>query len=285
MELLEFIKLLLFGMVEGVTEWLPVGNRAHMELAEHLLAPGYVEEYMKLFSASIRLGACLAAILVFWVNLWPLSENPEHHHFKVPVLALKVKTAIICLPTVVVWLVFGSFLNNWIFTVSRTAYTMAAPMIFYGIMFLLAERYWGAEEERIAQVSRLPFRMTVYMSIFVLLGILPGVGLPAAAILGALMLGLDRHAATELGFYVSIPLIFWSSLYSLLKSVSQVGTLDGNGTVKIIAAGIAAFLAAFFVIRNLLSYVKNHSFRWLAVYRIIAGLFMLVYFELFQARI
>ncbi len=284
MSFTEFLKIVFFGVVEGLTEWLPVGNDAHVYLASGLtetIGNGNLE--LLIFSA--KLGALLAAMLIFWSNLWPFCDKKEQHFLKIPVLALDVKIFIACLPLAVCSLVFGKWLGTEIYTDKRADLTLAAPMIFYGIMFLIMEKLWSDEEHHYDDVSRFPFKSVFFVSVLTLPAIVPGTGISAAVVLAALFAGADRRVASELAFYVAIPFYLISGLLKIIPLIKGAEEISGNDIVIFLTAGIVAFLAAFCTISYYLPYIRRKNFKVFGYYRIIAGVLMLLYFELISFKV
>lgn len=282
MSFLEFIKVVLLGIVEGITEWLPVSSTGHLLLAEQFLKLNVSEHFWTVFLVVIQLGAILAVVLIFWKNIWPFTKDPEQHYVKIPVIALWVKILAACVPAAIIGLLFEDKIDAIFYTKERAPFTVATTLILYGILFIWVENYKKDSKPKYNKLSTLPLKIAFYIGIFQLLALIPGTSRSGATIIGALLIGTNRAVAAEFTFYLAIPVMAGASLLKVVKYLMNYGMFSGNEIVIMMTGSIVAFIVSYFVIRFFLDYIRRHDFKVFGYYRIAAGIVFLIYFGLIR---
>ena len=275
--MLELLKAVLFGIVEGITEWLPVSSTGHLILLNEFVKLNVSEAFQSMFDVVIQLGAIVAVIVLFFHKLNPFSlkKSPAKKR-KTWVLWFKVILAII--PSGVV----GVLLDDWMDAHLHNAVVVSLALILYGIAFILVERQKPGKHQRIiADVHDIDFRTALAIGLFQCLSLIPGTSRSGSTILGAIMIGVSRSAGAEFSFFMAIPTMLGASaikgLKFLLSGVEATGTEIG----VLIVGCVVSFLVSLLVIRGLMEYVRKHSFSVFGVYRIILGIAVLGYFLIF----
>lgn len=286
----EVLKAIIFGIVEGITEWLPVSSTGHMILLNEFLTLSVSQEFWDMFLVIIQLGAILAVIVLFWDKIWPFALEGNHRLRREPCITagpVKIRTQIIvnwfkivvaCLPAVV-FVALG--LDDVCDELFYAPVPVAVALIVFGVAFLAVERWNEGRTGAIAEMSGIPFRMAVFIGFFQLLAAaFPGTSRSGATIIGALLIGISRKAASEFTFILAIPVMLGASLLEVL----DFGFSLTGGEWMILAAGmISAFLVSVVVIRFLLGYIRRHDFKVFGWYRIALGIVVLLYFGLRSA--
>ena len=273
--LIELLKSLLFGIVEGVTEWLPISSTGHLILLNELVRLNVSDEFWSMFEVVIQLGAILAVIVLFFHKLNPFAPSKSAGQKKETwILWLKVILSII--PSGLV----GILLDDWMDAHLHTPTVVAAALIVYGIAFLFLEKLRPQNASSVSQVGQISYRTALLIGCFQVLALIPGTSRSGSTILGAMLLGLSRAAAAEFSFFMAIPTMLGASaikgLKFLLSGVAATGTEIG----VLIVGCVVSFVVSLLVIRGLMEYVRRHSFSAFGVYRIILGVVVLVYFAL-----
>ncbi len=283
-QLLEILKAVLFGIVEGITEWLPISSTGHMILLDELVSlqvgdAAFSEQFYSMFEVVIQLGAILAVILLFFHKLNPLapSKTPEERR-ATWILWAKVLLAIV--PSGIVGVLADDFVDN---TLSHYA-VVAAALIVYGVAFILIERHRMAKGDTCAvtSVDAVSWRTAFMIGVFQILALIPGTSRSGSTILGAMLLGLSRTAASEFSFFMAIPTMLGASLvrgYKFYSYVSEGAVAIPSLAWIVLAVGcLVAFAVSYLAIRFLMDFVKRHTFTVFGIYRIALGLLVLVWF-------
>ena len=273
--LIELLKSLLFGIVEGVTEWLPISSTGHLILLNELVRLNVSDEFWSMFEVVIQLGAILAVIVLFFHKLNPFAPSKSAGQKKETwILWLKVILSII--PSGLV----GILLDDWMDAHLHTPTVVAAALIVYGIAFLFLEKLRPQNASSVSQVGQISYRTALLIGCFQCLSLIPGTSRSGSTILGAILIGVGRSAGAEFSFFMAIPTMLGASaikgLKFLLSGVAATGTEIG----VLIVGCVVSFLVSLLVIRGLMEYVRRHSFSAFGVYRIILGVVVLVYFAL-----
>ena len=292
----EIIKTVILGIVEGITEWLPISSTGHMILVDEWMKLNVRDEFMDIFLVVIQLGAILAVLLLFWNKLWPfhLKKTIVKPFFKdntgikglcndyvhMDKILLWVKIALASVPAAVIGLLFDDLIDEML-TGEKRAYVVATTLIIYGVLFIIIESI--NKKERISNLSDMPYTTSLYIGLIQCLALVPGTSRSGSTILGATLLGTSRTAAAEFSFFLSVPAMVGGSAIKLLKFF-----LDGNTFTKyeimILIIGCAvAFAISVLAIKFLVSYIKRHDFKLFGYYRIALGVFVFIYF-LFIAK-
>ena len=273
MSLVEILKVLVLGIVEGFTEWLPISSTGHMILVEEIIQLNQPEAYKTVFRVVIQLGAILAVVLMYFRKLNPLSRYKNQNQ-KEATWILWIKIIAACIPAAV----FGLLLDDWMDAHLYNAYVVAAMLILYGVLFILLENSRLVANPSIQKVSRISLKTAFFIGLFQLLSLVPGTSRSGATILGAMILGCSRGAAAEFSFFLGVPVMFGASLLKLVKYF-----LDGNGfsgpqVFYLIFGMVVAFGVSVYSIKFLMSYVRRNDFKFFGYYRIILGVIVLSYF-------
>ena len=267
---IEFLKIVVFGLVEGFTEWLPISSTGHLILVENIVHLNASAEFMKVFRVVIQLGAIMAVVVLYFNRLNPWAPGKKKNQ-QLATWHLWIKILIACLPAAVVGLLLDEVLDTYLYN----PYVVAAMLIIYGILFIVLEKHNEYVDFPIKKVSQISYRNALYIGLFQLLALIPGTSRSGATILGAMLLGCSRTASAEFTFFLGIPVMFGASLFKIL----QYG-LDFSGLefFFMMAGMVIAFAVSMYSIKFLMGYVKKHDFRFFGYYRIILGVIVLAYF-------
>lgn len=270
--LIEFLKIVVFGIVEGFTEWLPISSTGHLILVENIVNLNVSEEFMNVFRVVIQLGAILAVVVLYFrrLNPWdPGKKAPQ----RAATWHLWFKIVIACLPAAVVGLLLDEILDKYL----MNPYVVAAMLIIYGILFIVLEKHNEYVDFPFKKVSQISYLNAFYIGLFQLLALIPGTSRSGATILGAMLLGCSRTAASEFTFFLGIPVMFGASLLKIIHYGLAFSVLE---LFYMLAAMVIAFVVSMYSIRFLMNYVKQHDFKFFGYYRIVLGIIVLVYFGL-----
>ena len=267
---IEFLKIVVFGLVEGFTEWLPISSTGHLILVENIVHLNASAEFMKVFRVVIQLGAILAVVVLYFKKLWPFSTK-EKFFIKKDTFGMWFKILAACLPAAVVGLLLDEVLDTYLYN----PYVVAAMLIIYGILFIVLEKHNEYVDFPIKKVSQISYRTALYIGLFQLLALIPGTSRSGATILGAMLLGCSRTASAEFTFFLGIPVMFGASL---LKILHYGLDFSGMEFFFLLAGMVIAFAVSMYSIKFLMGYVKKHDFRFFGYYRIILGVIVLAYF-------
>ena len=273
----ELLKSFLLGIVEGITEWLPISSTGHMILFNEFLSLDVSPAFWELFEVVIQLGAILAVIILFFHKLNPFapfkSENEKKGTWRLWFLVI-----LAVLPSAVIGLLLDDWLNEKLYN----PWTVAVMLIVYGVAFLFIERLRRGHNTRVESVEQIGWRDALMIGAFQVLAIIPGTSRSGSTILGAMLFGLSRTAAAEFSFYLAIPTMAGASLLKGVKFFLDGNTISGNEWLILLVGCVTAFVVSLMVIRYLMDYVRRHSFSVFGVYRIVLGVVVLGYFLLFR---
>lgn len=276
--MLEFLKAILFGIVEGITEWLPISSTGHMILLDEFVKLNVSPEFWDLFLVVIQLGAIMAVVLLYFKKIWPfgIDHETKQIEIKLSIFRLWFKILVACIPAAIVGILFDDILEKYLYNFP----TVAAMLILFGILFIVIEKINADKKPKVRKLSELTYKDAVIIGMFQLIAaIFPGTSRSGATIIGALMIGVSRTVAAEFTFFLAIPVMFGASLLKLLKFVLKSTAVVTTMELGILAVGvIVAFLVSIFVIRFLMGYIKKNNFIPFGYYRIILGAILLVYY-------
>ena len=267
---IEFLKIVVFGLVEGFTEWLPISGTGHLILVENIVHLNASAEFMKVFRVVIQLGAIMAVVVLYFNRLNPWAPGKKKNQ-QLATWHLWIKILIACLPAAVVGLLLDEVLDTYLYN----PYVVAAMLIIYGILFIVLEKHNEFVDFPIKKVSQISYRNALYIGLFQLLALIPGTSRSGATILGAMLLGCSRTASAEFTFFLGIPVMFGASL---LKILHYGLDFSGMEFFFLLAGMVIAFAVSMYSIKFLMGYVKKHDFRFFGYYRIILGVIVLAYF-------
>ena len=272
--MLELLKVIFLGIVEGITEWLPVSSTGHMLLVDEFLRLDASDEFKEMFFVVIQLGAILAVVLLFWNQLWPFARKPQGGvMLKQKTVSLWLKVIVACIPGTVAALLLDDYIDAHL----STPTVIAGALILYGVGFLAVERWNRGRTPKVQQVEDITYPLALGIGLFQVLSIIPGTSRSGACIIGALILGVARPAAAGFTFHLAVPVMFGLSFLKLLK----FGFRFAWSELLILLVGMAvAFLVSLAVIRFLMNYIRKHGFELFGWYRIVLGLIILIYFFL-----
>ena len=271
--IIEILKTILIGIVEGITEWLPVSSTGHMILLEEFIHLKMTEEFMEMFNVVIQLGAIFAVIVLFFPKLWPFTTKSKGL-IKKDTWMMWFKVIVAVLPAAVLGILFDDTLDALFYNYQ----TVAIMLIIYGVLFILVENRNKRKKAKIRSIKDMSFQNAFLIGMFQVLSLIPGTSRSGATILGGILLGCSRYAASEFSFFLAIPVMFGASL---LKLVKFGFALTGAEITILVVGMISAFVVSMLSIKFLMNYVKKHDFKVFGYYRIVLGIIVLLYFLIF----
>ena len=276
MDIIELIKSILYGIVEAITEWLPISSTGHMILLEEIMPMKVSEHFWEMFLVVVQLGAILAVVLLYWKKLFPFNfKNKNRPFLRYDIFVLWFKILVACIPAAVVGLLFDDWLNEHLYN----SIVVAIMLILVGIAFILLESRNRYQRSRVTALSQITYRDALIIGFFQLIAaIFPGTSRSGATILGALMIGISRTVAAEFTFFLAIPVMFGASLLKLVKFGFAFSTME---FLILLIGMLTAFIVSVIVIRFLMAYIKKHDFKIFGYYRIVLGVIVLLYFLIF----
>ena len=278
LSVIEILKAVLFGIVEGVTEWLPISSTGHMILLNEFVHMNVSEEFWDMFLVVIQLGAILAVVLLFWKQLWPFrlaKKNRAKGVVKTETMNMWFKIIVACIPAAVVGLLFDDILEKYLYNPT----VVAVMLILFGIGFIFIENGNKNKQARVRSLAQLSYKDAVIIGVFQLIAaIFPGTSRSGATILGGLMIGVSRTVSAEFTFFLAIPVMAGASLLKIAKFFLKGYGLMAGEVVLLLVAMAVAFIVSVLVIRFLMGYIKKHDFKVFGWYRIVLGAVVLLYF-------
>ncbi len=275
--MLEIIKAIFFGIVEGITEWLPISSTGHMILLNELVKLDVSQEFYDMFQVVIQLGAIIAVVILFWKQIWPVKKEKEKLTLDKNILSLWGKILVACIPAAIIGLLFDEVFEKLFYNYV----CVAIALIVFGIAFIIIENKNKGKNSKINSLAELSYNTVLLIGIFQLIAaIFPGTSRSGATIVGALLLGVSRTVAAEFTFFLAIPVMFGASL---LKLVKFSFAFSGMELAILLVGMIVAFITSMFIIKFLMSYIKKHDFKVFGYYRIVLGIIVLLYFVFTQA--
>ena len=289
---MSYIIIIILGIIEGITEWLPISSTGHLILFGNILDPGFSEEFMQVFNVVIQFGAILAVIVIFIRKLWPFhtpAKAPEGGYFVNPTdkgvaggfqkfvnnfvypgrVKLWLKIAVSSIPA----LIIGLLCEDWLEEHLHSPLPVAIMLILYGVIFIIVENAKKGSSFRVRSVKQITWLDALLIGCFQALALIPGTSRSGAIIVGALIIGLARVVATEYAFYLAIPAMAGASLIKLLKSGLS---FSGSELAALLLGCAVAFIVSVFVIRFLMKYISNHDFKVFGYYRIVLGAIVII---------
>ncbi len=274
--MVEILKAILFGIVEGITEWLPISSTGHLILLNEFVTLDVSEEFWSMFEVVIQLGAILAVVVLFWNRIFPFyfgekaKENGGVIRKDVFVLWFKIIAA--CVPAAIVGLAFDDVLEKYFYNYQ----TVAIMLILFGVLFIIVENYNKGKKPKIRKLADITYTTAIMIGVFQLIAaVFPGTSRSGATIVGALLIGVSRTVAAEFTFFLAIPVMFGASLLKMIKFGFH---FSGMEMAVLLTGMIVAFIVSVIVIKFLMGYIKKHDFKVFGWYRIILGILVLGYF-------
>ena len=274
-QLLEIIKVIVLGIIQGITEWLPISSTGHMILADTFLNLNQPKDFMDMFYVVIQLGSILAVVVLYFNKLNPFALSKTRSE-RQETFQLWFKVIAAILPIGVI----GLLVDDWVTERFYNPTVIAIALIFYGVLFILLEKRNRGVRPRIRSFDQLSYRTAVCIGILQLLAIIPGTSRSGSTILGAMLLSCSRFVATEFSFFMAIPVMFGASAYKILKFILKVGlsTITAAQWGLLLLGSAVAFVVTQFAIKFLMNFIRKHDFTAFGGYRIALGAFVIVYF-------
>lgn len=270
---MNILKSILFGIVEGITEWLPISSTGHMILLNDFIHLGVSDEFYKLFEVVIQLGAIVAVVILYFSKIWPFKKDKQERK---ETFNLWGKILVACLPAAIIGLLF----DDWFDAHFYNSIVVSLMLIIYGIIFIVFERK-SIGSKNTEGLQNISYKQAFLVGVFQVLALIPGTSRSGATIVGGLLIGLTRKTIADFTFLLAIPVMAGASLLKLLKYISNVGFLFSSTELIILGIGsLVAFVVSIIIIKFLLSYIKKHDFQAFGWYRIILGIIVLLYFIL-----
>lgn len=272
LDFIEILKIVFLGIVEGITEWLPISSTGHMLLVDEFITLSMSDAFKEMFFVVIQLGAILAVVVIFWEKMLPFQfKNKAQPVVKKETFSLWFKVVVACIPGAVVTILFDDYIEAHL----HTPMVISAALIFYGIVFIVIENWNKSRTPQVNLLSDITYKTALLIGFFQVLSIIPGTSRSGATIIGALLIGVSRVAAAEFTFFLAVPVMFGLSFLKMLKfGFSYTGA-------ELITLGLGmlvAFLVSIIVIKFLMNYIKKHDFKIFGWYRIVLGGIVLLYF-------
>lgn len=294
--MIEWLKVLLLGIVEGITEWLPISSTGHLILVDEFIKLNQSRDFMKMFDVVIQLGAILAVVVLYWDKLWPFHTKAKarkksyfqnqadsgfmkslqsfcNNYCYMDKIVLWFKIVVACIPAMVV----GLPLDDWMEAHLHTPTVVALMLILYGVIFIIIENYNKNRTPRVVSLETLSFKDALLIGVFQVLSLIPGTSRSGSTIIGGILIGTSREIAAEFTFFLAIPVMFGASFIKLLKFGFA---FTGTELAVLIFGMVVAFAVSIFAIKFLMGYIKKHDFKVFGWYRIILGVLVLLYFAL-----
>lgn len=271
--MIEILKAILFGIVEGITEWLPISSTGHMILLDEFINLKVTDEFYDLFQVVIQLGAILAVVIMYFKTICPFGfcKNKEEQK---STWNLWGKILVACLPAAIIGILFDDWLDKHLYN----SVVVSLTLIIYGIIFIIIEsKKFGKRETK--DLDKITYKQALGIGAFQLLSLIPGTSRSGSTIIGGLILGLERSVAASFTFFLAIPVMVGASLLKLLKYILKVGLVFQAGELLLLGVGcLVAFIVSILIIKFLMNYIRKHDFKVFGYYRIVLGIIVLAYF-------
>lgn len=284
-EFIDVLKIIVFGIIEGITEWLPISSTGHMIILEEIFNANEIfvgkEAFWDFFLVAIQLGAIIAVIVCFFNKLNPFFgkslNNPEVNKSKEEkkeIWLLWAKVLVACLPAAII----GLLLDDWLDSVFYNSITVAITLIIYGVLFIVMEIWNKKRNFVVTDVRKLSFKTALIIGCVQLLALIPGTSRSGVTILGAMLILCNREVACEFSFFLSIPVMFGASLLKGVKYIMDAGSIAGSDMILLGIGAVVAFGVSMFIIKFLMAFIKKHDFKPFGIYRIGLGILLLILF-------
>ncbi len=270
MNFIEILKVIILGIVEGITEWLPISSTGHMILVDEFIKLSASEAFKEMFFVVIQLGAILAVVTIYFKKLWPFTTK-EKGFIKKDTMQLWFKVLVAVIPAGIIGILFEDTIDR----IFYNATTIAITLILYGILFIIIEKIKKGKDGKIKDFKSLSYKTALIIGVFQVLALIPGTSRSGATILGAMLLGTSRFIAAEFSFFLAIPVMFGASLLKILKFGLVFTSAE---LITLIIGMVVAYLVSIFAIKFLMGYIKKKDFTVFGYYRIILGILVLGYF-------
>ena len=271
--LIEILKAVLFGIVEGITEWLPISSTGHMILVDQFVHLNVSADFYKMFEVVIQLGAIMAVVVLFWNKLWPFHMKNEKPAWKDGALSMWLKIIVAVIPAAIRGVLFDDKIDELFYH----PVPVAIALIVVGVLFIVVETIMKGKKPSIRNIGQITYKAAVIIGLFqVLAAVFPGTSRSGATIIGALLIGVSRATAAEFTFFLAVPVMFGASLLKVIKYIAAGVAMTGSELVILVIGTLVAFIVSVFVIKFLMSYIKKHDFKVFGWYRIVLGILVLL---------
>lgn len=268
--MLEVLKVIIFGIVEGITEWLPISSTGHLILLEEILKLKQDQSFLDMFFVVIQLGAILAVVVLYFHKLNPFSPKKSQKQ-KMMTIQLWIKVVIGSIPAAVIGIPFNDFIEERF----NNSFVVAFMLVLYGVLFIVIENYRKDKEPKVTKLSQLSIQMVLIIGVFQMLAMIPGTSRSGATIVGALLLGVSRAVAAEFTFFLAIPAMFGASAVKLIHFGLNFSAMQ---VILLLLGTLVSFVVSIIAIKFLMKYIRNHDFKVFGYYRIVLGIIVLLYF-------
>ncbi|WP_017416520.1 undecaprenyl-diphosphate phosphatase [Clostridium tunisiense] len=272
MEIFEILKAILFGIVEGITEWLPISSTGHMILLDEFVKLNVSEAFMEMFLVVVQLGAILAVVVTYWKKLFPFTLGKGKLLVKKDIIIMWIKIVVACIPAALVGVLWDDKIEALFYNYK----TVAIMLILFGVLFIVVENRNKGKKSKINTISQITFKAALMVGFFQLIAaVFPGTSRSGATILGGIFIGMSRTIAAEFTFFMAVPVMFGASLLKLLKFGLA---FTGSEAIILLVGMVTAYVVSVVIIKFLMQYIKNRDFKIFGWYRIVLGIIVLLYF-------
>lgn len=269
----EIFKVIILGLVEGITEWLPISSTGHLILVDEFIKLDASDAFKEMFNVVVQLGAIMAVVVLYFNKLNPFSPKKTRNQ-KIHTIQLWMKVIVACMPAAVLGILF----DDWMEEHFHNYIVVAIMLIVYGVLFIWVENWNKVNKPSVTKLSQLSYKTALFIGLFQVLSLIPGTSRSGATILGALLLGVSRYVAAEFTFFLAIPVMFGASGIKLLKFFSEGAGITGMEVAMLSVGCIVAFVVSVIAIKFLMGYIKKNDFKVFGYYRIVLGILVLGYF-------
>ena len=271
--MIDILKSVVLGIIEGITEWLPISSTGHLIVADEFIKLNMSQEFMEMFNVVIQLGAILAVVVIYFKQMWPFSLKKEDHYIKKDTFSMWFKVIVAILPAAIIGIPFDDFFESKF----HNYIVVALALIVYGVAFILIEKKNKCLVPKTHSISEMSYKTALLIGCFQALSLIPGTSRSGSTILGAILLGVSRVAAAEFSFYMAVPVMFGASAIKLLKFGFN---FTSEQMIILLVGMFTAFVVSVVAIKFLISYIKKRDFSAFGYYRIALGIIVLIYFIL-----
>ncbi|MEE1314316.1 MAG: undecaprenyl-diphosphate phosphatase [Faecalimonas sp.] len=273
--MLEMLKVILLGIVEGITEWLPISSTGHLILVDEFVKLDASDAFKEMFNVVVQLGAILAVVVLYFHKLNPFSPKKEVQEKK-QTMDLWFKVIVACLPAAVLGLLFDDWMEEYL----HNYVVVSLMLILYGVLFLIVENWNKKKTPKVTSLADLSYKTALLIGVFQVLSLVPGTSRSGATILGALLIGVSRYVAAEFTFFLAIPVMFGASGLKVVKFLAEGGGFTGTEAAMLLVGCLVAFVVSILAIKFLMGYIKKNDFKVFGYYRIVLGILVLAVFAL-----
>ncbi len=274
LSIIEILKVIFLGIVEGITEWLPISSTGHMLLVDEFITLNMSESFKEMFFVVIQLGAIIAVVVMFWKKMWPFQfKDKSQPKVNMDTINMWLKVVVACIPSAVLGLFFDDLLEKYF----GNAVTIAIMLIVYGIAFIVVENWNKKRTPKVEALDDITYRTAFVIGLFQVLSMIPGTSRSGATIIGALIIGVSRTAAAEFTFFLAVPTMVGASALKLVKFGFD---FTSEEMIALALGMVVAFVVSLLCIKFLMTFIKKHDFKVFGWYRIVLGIIVLAYFLL-----